>query len=104
MDDKDQGASAGGLLMLGSSATGLGCLTPAIVLGAILLGRWLDAQFGTKPLILLVLVLSSIPVSLLVVVRALLDASRVEQARLAASRRGAAKQSQSPFDTNREDW
>ncbi len=51
----------------------VGCLTIVIILGAILGGLWLDTQFHTRPVITIVLLLVSIPISLgvmLLVVRA----------------------------------
>ena len=44
----------------------VGCLTLLIVMVALFAGLWLDAQFSTKPLYTLVLILASIPVSLVV--------------------------------------
>jgi hypothetical protein len=60
-------------LSLAVVAGQVGCLTLFIVLGAVLLGLWLDSQFGTKPVITFIAVIASIPVSviaMLVVVRA----------------------------------
>lgn len=42
----------------------VGCLTLVIILGAVLGGLWLDAQFQTRPVITIILVLASIPISL----------------------------------------
>ena len=42
----------------------VGCLTLVIILVALFGGLWLDARFDTKPVITLVLVFASIPVSL----------------------------------------
>lgn len=44
----------------------VGCLTLLIVLASIFAGLWLDNRFQTRPVITLVLVLASIPVSLVV--------------------------------------
>ncbi len=44
----------------------VGCITLLIVLGALFLGLWLDSRFQTRPVITLVVVIASIPVSLLV--------------------------------------
>lgn len=44
----------------------VGVLTFIIVLGAVLGGRWLDAQLGTHPWFTIGLVLVSIPISLVV--------------------------------------
>ncbi|WP_322507396.1 AtpZ/AtpI family protein [Anaerolinea sp.] len=53
-------------LTLAGFAAQAGCATLVIILGAVLGGLWLDAQFQTRPLITLILVFASIPVSLLV--------------------------------------
>jgi F0F1-type ATP synthase assembly protein I len=42
----------------------VGCLTLAIVLLSVFGGLWLDRLFGTKPVIMLILVLASAPLSL----------------------------------------
>jgi ATP synthase protein I len=42
----------------------VGCVTFVIVLLVIFFGLWLDGQFGTRPLFTMILVLSSIPVSI----------------------------------------
>jgi MFS-type transporter involved in bile tolerance (Atg22 family) len=52
-------------LTLAGVAAQVGCLTLVIVLGAVLGGLWLDARFETRPVITLVLVFTSIPVSLI---------------------------------------
>ncbi len=53
-------------LTLAVVAGQVGFLTLAIVLGAVLGGLWLDNHFGTRPIITLLLVVISIPVSVLV--------------------------------------
>jgi MFS-type transporter involved in bile tolerance (Atg22 family) len=44
----------------------VGCLTLFIVLAAVLGGLWLDAHFGTRPVLTIGLLVASIPVSLVV--------------------------------------
>jgi MFS-type transporter involved in bile tolerance (Atg22 family) len=69
---------------LGMSAVGrasgvgfsAGCLTVVLTLGALLLGLWLDGQFGTKPMFTLTLVLASIPLGLIFLVFYVLYLSR----------------------------
>jgi MFS-type transporter involved in bile tolerance (Atg22 family) len=51
-------------LTLAGIAGQVGCLTLVIVLGAVFGGMWLDARFQTRPMITLILVIASIPVSL----------------------------------------
>lgn len=53
-------------LTLAGFAAQAGCVTLLIVLGAVLGGLWLDARFQTRPLLTLILVFASIPISLLV--------------------------------------
>jgi uncharacterized membrane protein len=43
----------------------VGCVTLVVVLAVIFLGLWLDGQFGTRPWITMVLVIASIPVSII---------------------------------------
>ncbi|MEA4908069.1 MAG: AtpZ/AtpI family protein [Chloroflexi bacterium] len=44
----------------------VGCLTLVIVLAAVLAGLWLDSQFQTRPIMTFVLVIASVPISILV--------------------------------------
>jgi F0F1-type ATP synthase assembly protein I len=46
----------------------VGCLTLIIILASVLAGLWLDANFHTKPLFTLVLLLAGIPVSVVTMV------------------------------------
>jgi F0F1-type ATP synthase assembly protein I len=51
------------------SITGsVGCLTVGILLGAVFGGMWLDEHFGTTPTWTLILVLASIPLSVIAMV------------------------------------
>jgi F0F1-type ATP synthase assembly protein I len=43
----------------------VGCLTLVIILASVLAGLWLDANFGTKPLFTLILLVAGIPLSVL---------------------------------------
>lgn len=52
-------------LTLAGVAAQVGCITLVILLGAVLGGLWLDAQFQTRPMITIVLVIGSIPVSII---------------------------------------
>jgi hypothetical protein len=50
-----------------ASVTGLvGCLTMVIIIAALVLGLWLDKSFDTKPLFTLILIIGSVPVTLVV--------------------------------------
>jgi F0F1-type ATP synthase assembly protein I len=53
-------------LSLAVIAGQVGCLTTAIVLVALFAGLWLDSHFHTRPTLTIVLVLGSIPISLVV--------------------------------------
>lgn len=58
--------------------TQVGCLTLIIILAAVFGGLWLDKTFGTKPVFTLVLLLVSVPVSVI----AMLVVARRTAARL----------------------
>lgn len=77
-----------GLSLLGkASGIGLsaGCLTALATLAALLLGLWLDRQFGTRPMFTLTFVLGSIPISLIAMVWWVLrNARKVAEAEKAA--------------------
>jgi hypothetical protein len=51
-------------LTLAGAAGQVGCVTLLIILAAVLGGLWLDAQYQTKPLFTIGLLVASIPVSL----------------------------------------
>ena len=51
-------------LTLAGIAGQVGCLTLVIILAAVFGGLWLDARFQTRPMITLILVIASIPISL----------------------------------------
>jgi F0F1-type ATP synthase assembly protein I len=59
----------------------VGCLTLVIVLVAVLGGLWLDNRFQTKPAFTLILVLASIPISVLAMLAVVRSAvSRIKTA------------------------
>jgi MFS-type transporter involved in bile tolerance (Atg22 family) len=51
-------------LTLAGAAGQVGCVTLVIIIVAILGGMWLDARFQTRPVFMFVLLIASIPVSL----------------------------------------
>jgi len=51
-------------LTLAAVAGQVGCLTLVIVLAALFGGLWLDAYFQTKPVITIILMISSVPLTL----------------------------------------
>ena len=56
-------------LTLASVAGQVGFLTLAIIVVALIAGLWLDARFDSKPLFTLILLLGSVPVTLVVMYR-----------------------------------
>jgi F0F1-type ATP synthase assembly protein I len=52
-------------LVLGAIVGQVGCLTLLIVLAALFGGLWLDNRFDTRPIITVVLMLGSIPLTLI---------------------------------------
>jgi F0F1-type ATP synthase assembly protein I len=64
--DQDQSARRQKVynLTLAAVTSQVGCITVVITIGALLLGLWLDAQFGTRPLLTVILTLLSLPVTL----------------------------------------
>ena len=56
-------------LALAGVMSQVGCVTVAIVVGALLLGLWMDSQFNTRPVLTILFLLLSIPVSLYSLVR-----------------------------------
>ncbi len=55
-------------LTLAGAAGQVGCVTLIIILAAVLGGLWLDSRFNTKPVFTLVLIVASIPVSVLAMI------------------------------------
>ncbi len=70
----------------------MGCLTVIIIALAVAAGLWLDNSFHTKPIITLVLLLGSVPVSILLML--LVGRRTLERFRL-QSRAAAAKEKES---------
>jgi len=52
-------------LALAAAAGQVGCLTLIIVVGAVLIGLWLDNTFDTKPILTLLFVIGSVPISVI---------------------------------------
>ncbi len=51
-------------LTVAAIAGQVGCLTLVIVLAALFAGLWLDAQFDSRPLATVILLIASVPVTL----------------------------------------
>lgn len=47
----------------------VGCLTLLIVLAALVGGLWIDNQFNTKPLFTIILMVASVPVTMVILIR-----------------------------------
>ena len=71
--DDRQGQAVYGLA-LASVVSQVGCVTVAVVLGALVVGLGLDRALDTRPLFTILLLLGSIPVSLYLLVRIALSA------------------------------
>jgi len=67
-------------LALASMVSQVGCITVVIVVGALLLGLWLDNVLGTKPFLTIALLLLSVPVSTYSLVRIALSTAAQFQA------------------------
>lgn len=50
-------------MSLAAVAGQVGCLTTVLVVGSLLLGLWLDNLLGTKPTFMIVLLVGSVPVT-----------------------------------------
>ena len=58
-----------------------GCAGVVLIIGAVLLGKWLDAQLGSAPWITLALILLSMPLSLVAIFRVVMQSvKRIEAA------------------------
>jgi F0F1-type ATP synthase assembly protein I len=67
-------------MALASTISQVGCVTVIIIIGALLLGLFLDNLLDTRPILTILLILVSIPISLFSVVRIALSAARRVQA------------------------
>jgi formate hydrogenlyase subunit 4 len=66
-DQPDKQSGVRSLNVTLAAVTGqVGCLTLLIIFVALFLGRWLDNQFNTSPLITISLMVASVPVTLVV--------------------------------------
>jgi F0F1-type ATP synthase assembly protein I len=63
MNSNDLGTYLRNMSYAASAGTS-GCSTVVVVLGALLLGLWVDSILGTRPVFTLILTLLSIPISL----------------------------------------
>ena len=60
-------------LALAGMVSQIGCVTVVIIVGALLCGLWVDSLFNTKPILTVLFLLLSIPVSVYSLVRVALS-------------------------------
>jgi F0F1-type ATP synthase assembly protein I len=63
-------------LTLASVAGQVGCLTLVIIIGALFIGLWLDNTLDTKPLFTLILMIASVPVTLVLMFKIVTTATK----------------------------
>jgi hypothetical protein len=63
-------------LALASTLSQVGCVTVVIILAALLVGLWLDSRLDTKPILTIIFILVSIPISLFGTVKISLSAAK----------------------------
>jgi F0F1-type ATP synthase assembly protein I len=63
-------------LTLASVAGQVGCLTLIIIIAALFAGLWLDKTFNSKPLFTLVLMIASVPVTLVIMFKIVTAATK----------------------------
>jgi F0F1-type ATP synthase assembly protein I len=63
-------------LTLASVAGQVGCLTLLIIIAALFAGLWLDKTFNSKPIFTLVLMLASVPLTLVLMVKIVTSATK----------------------------
>lgn len=79
MDKDKQEPLLPGLAIIGTNLSGIGCTIPILVVLAISVGRELDRWLGTKPWILLLLLLGSIAAGLGMMIFSAYSAARAAQ-------------------------
>jgi F0F1-type ATP synthase assembly protein I len=62
-------------MALASAVSQIGCVTLVVVLGALAAGLWLDKTLDTRPLLTILFMLVSVPISLYLLVRIALSAA-----------------------------
>jgi MFS-type transporter involved in bile tolerance (Atg22 family) len=71
----DRGKAPPGTTQAIAGTLGLvGCITLAIIVLALVIGLWVDSRLNTRPLITIILMLGSIPVTLFIMFRIVLAA------------------------------
>ena len=103
MDNENREPSLRGALIIGGSLSGIGCTIPILIVIAIFAGRWLDDRLGTKPWILLGLLLGSITLGMVMMATTAISAGKKAQSRFLADRRRIRNISNYPHDIHEED-
>ncbi len=70
--DKDRAIQALKVALVGVIGQ-VGCLTLVVILVALLAGLWLDNQFQTRPLFVVILLLASVPLTIFLMIRVVLS-------------------------------
>ena len=68
-------------LALASVAGASGCVTLVLVMSALLFGLWLDHTFDAKPIFTIVCIVGSVPITLMVMLKMVLQAANTIQQR-----------------------
>jgi F0F1-type ATP synthase assembly protein I len=63
-------------LTLATVAGQVGCLTLIVIIGALFVGLWLDKIFNSKPIFTLVLMIASVPVTLVLMFKVVTAATK----------------------------
>ena len=80
----------------------VGCLTLVIILVALVAGLWLDNQFQTRPLITIILVIVSMPITIFLMFRVVLSfAPRIQN--LSGMTIGSSKEEEAQGGEHRKD-
>ena len=70
--EKDQAIQALKVVFVGVIGQ-VGCLTLVVIIVALLAGLWLDNQFQTRPLFVIILLLASVPLTIFLMIRVVLS-------------------------------
>lgn len=81
----------------------VGCLTLVVIGIALGAGLWLDNQFGTRPIITLVLVIASVPLTLFLMFRVVLTLAPKLQLTADSSVESATEESEGAVDQTTEE-
>ncbi len=103
MTGKNRGSSLLAPFQAAGSVGGIGCAVPLLVIAAIFFGQKLDAWLGTKPLMLVVMLLSVIGASFLFLLSSARSAADAAYRDYRASREAGAATPRVPRNPYEED-